>query len=237
MTLRHASFALFFLLLILSLPLPTSASEDTALDRLILNGGESIRIDLKQTANDALIITQGKANRVPTETRPPNGGENVELDVSSRSFALRTSARQIVISGARSASIAGIDTPCWGNFERPALFVDRDCKVTLSGRAAKNAVVEVHPLAIAAIDARGLEAGEIVIIGNAGTNIRHRSGTKVSFFMRERNPETRTSGNADGWETTPDAASPSAPPQEQPPQPASPAPPPAPGQDRLPSQP
>lgn len=241
MILGRVRFALFLSLLLLSAP--SWAGEDKVLDRLILNGGETIHVELTHTANDILIITHGKAERVPDETGRANRDANtVELDVNDRSFALKTSARQLFISGAKSASIAGIGVSNWGNFDRPAIFVDRDCRVILKGKAVQSAVIEVHPLAIAAIDARGLETKEIVIIGNARTNVQHRPGTKVSFLKRENRPETRTSGSAGDWETTPDIATPAVTPQGQPPQPASPTPTPVPpsptpGQEKQPVQP
>ncbi len=189
-----------------------SAGEKKHLDRLILNGGENLHIKMARISDSALIITHGRAERVPDvmdDDAPLECRKStVELDIGSRSFSLKTSARQILISGAKIANIAGVDTSCWGDFEIPAVFIDRDCKVTLKGKATQRAVVEVHPLAIATVDAKHLETKEIMIVGNTRTNVLYRPGTKVSFFKRENMPATRTSGSAENWGTAPDVAAP-----------------------------
>lgn len=221
-----------------------SAEDKASLDCLILNGGENLRIDLISASKNTLIITHGRAERVPDvaddDAPVERAKSTVELDIAGRNFSLRTSARQIFISGAKTASIAGVDTSCWGDFEIPAVFIDRDCKVILKGKATQSIVVEVHPLAIATLDAKRLETKEIMIVGNPRTNVLHRPGTKVSFFKREDIPATRTSGSNENWGTTPDVAAPAAvpapagAPPTSPPSEAPVPPQPTPGQDRAP---
>jgi|GEM_PF-6099788 len=208
---RTITLSLLFAVLANALP-PEANAVAREFDRLVLNDGEVVRVCLGASPENALEITEGRAERVPTETTRRSEFEMdvVELDVLTRNFSVVTGAWQLFVSGAKQLSVTGIDAPSWGSLERPALFIDRDCAVTLNGRAVHRAFIEVHPLAVVTIDAGRLASQEIVIIGNPRTRVLCSSAVKVTYSVRETKPEVRTSGYSGSWSVTaPPTAAPS----------------------------
>ena len=209
---RTLTLSLLFAVLANALPTEANAAA-REFDRLVLNDGEIVRVCLDASPENALEITKGRAERVPSETphRSEFEMDVVELDVLTRNFSVVTGAWQLVVSGAKQLSVTGIDAPSWGSQERPALFIDRDCAVTLNGRAVYRAFIEVHPLAVVTVDASRLASQEIVIIGNQRTRVLCSSAVKVTYSASETKPEVRTSGYSGSWSVTapPPAAAPS----------------------------
>lgn len=189
--------ALAAAVLTISVPASLLADDAEVLDSLTLYGGESVRVEMVRAPGAFLRIADGSANRVPVRDNLLKSA--VKLDISGRRFTVRTNALRLTISGARAAAIAGIEEDRWGTLERPAVYIDRDCVLTLSGNAGESAVIEVHPLAIATVDARSLYANELMIVGSDATKVRGAPGVKVSFVARISKPETRTSGSSDEW--------------------------------------
>lgn len=168
--------------------LPASgAADETALDGLVLNEGGSLALSLEQNEPARLYIKSGVAQRVPRKERVPlEAGLNiVELDIDTRAISLGTGAKQITLSGPAYATISGIDAGDWGTNEAPAIFMDRDCRLVLLGKAQSSAVIRVNPLARVTIDARKFASPEIKIIGgenNANVRVAAAAGTNVAFL-------------------------------------------------------
>ena len=113
------------------------AAEETPLDCLVLNDGGSLALRMEQNDPTRLYIESGTAVRVPRKERIPCdiGRKIVELDIGTKVFSLDTGARQITLSGPSYATISGIDAEDWGSDDCPAVFMDRDCRLVLLGKA------------------------------------------------------------------------------------------------------
>jgi hypothetical protein len=217
-----ARFALF--------PVQAAAAQDAPLDSLVLNDGSSLTLRVENSEPSRIRISSGEAHRVPRKERIPfDAGKNiVELDISTRVFALGTGAKQITLSGPTSARISGIDAASWGTDESPAVFMDRDCRLELAGKAATSAVIRVNPLARVTIDARKLSTPEIIIIGpQNNANVAAMPGTSVSFHRDNTQKRIVTMRGWYSGATTP-APSPPPPGVQQTQQGNPPPPPPAP---------
>jgi hypothetical protein len=131
-----------------------------------------------------IYIHGGRAQRVPRKLHIPSdiGIKVIELDIDTKAFTLDTDARQIALSGPKDANIYGIDAESWGSLEYPAIYMDRDCRLVLIGRAVSSAVIRVNPLARVTIDARKFETPEIKIMGNSRANVLSKTGTTISYY-------------------------------------------------------
>jgi hypothetical protein len=160
-----------------------AAADEGKVDCLVLNEGGSLSVNIDHEAYP-LYISRGTAHRVPRKERVPfdTGIRVIELDIGTRAFSLDTDARQIALSGPKEANISGIDTERWGSITYPAIYMDRDCRLVLIGRANQSAVIRVNPLARVTIDARKFVTPEITIMGNSRANVITRDGTDVSFY-------------------------------------------------------
>ena len=199
-----ASFLLLFALFCLR---AAEADECRRIDKLVLNDGGRIRLFVGSEA-PFLGIVEGTAQRVPRKPHlPTDVGQNVvELDISTRVLYAKTSARHIAISGARGVNISGISAACWGTFPSPALHVDRDCVVSLSGTARSEAVIRISPLARVTIDARKLSTPELRIVGNPSTVVRRGKNTNVHFYLDRSEPSIRVSGEGESTSESAPAA-------------------------------
>ncbi|MDR1515673.1 MAG: hypothetical protein LBS45_08260 [Synergistaceae bacterium] len=182
--------ALVFLAALVQIALfPTTgaASDETPLDSLVLNEGGSLALRVERDDPARLCIESGVAKRVPRKERIPFdiGKKIVELDIDTKAISLGTGAKQITLSGPVYAMISGIDAGDWGTSEVPAIFMDRDCRLVLLGKAQSSAVIRVNPLARVTIDARKFASPEIKIIGgenNANVSVAAAAGTNVAFL-------------------------------------------------------
>ena len=184
---RHSCFISIMTAVLFGLfPASADASRETPLDSLILNDGGSLTLQMENSEPSRIYISSGEAQRVPRKERIPfDAGKNIiELDIATRLFALKAGAKQITLSGPAFARIAGIEASAWGTDESPAVFIDRDCNLVLTGKADTSAVIRVNSLAKATIDARKFITPEIIIIGPLNNaDIAAMSGTSVSFRM------------------------------------------------------
>jgi hypothetical protein len=233
---RIACFVFLIFLIALarfaSFPSPAQAAQDAPLDSLVLNDGDSLTLRVENSEPSRIFISSGKAQRVPRKERLPfDAGKNiVELDICTRIFALGTGAKQITLSGPTFARISGIDASSWGTDESPAVFMDKDCRLELAGKAATSAVIRVNPLARVTIDARKLSTPEIIIIGpQNNANVAAMPGTSVSFHRDNTQKRVVTMRGWYSGATTQPPSPPPSPPGLQPTPQGSNPPPPAPG--------
>jgi hypothetical protein len=194
----------------------SSADEETPLDYLVLNEGGNLNLRVNNHKIVPLYINNGSAKRVPRKPHIPFdiGKKVLELDIGTRAFSATTDARQIALSGPREASISGVDTANWGSIDYPAIFLDRDCRIVLLGKADSSAVIRVNPLARAIIDARKLQTPKITIIGNSKTNVFATDGTVISFIEDRVVRRRAISG---GWVGESPASAPASPGASPPP--------------------
>jgi hypothetical protein len=226
------SAAAFFLLLFIA---TARADESALLDCLVLNEGDSLRLNVNNGKKAPLFIKGGVAQRVPRKPHIPFdiGKRVIELDIGTRVLSINTDALQIMLSGPREADISGVDAENWGSMELPAIYLDRDCTIVINGKADSSAVIRVNPLARVTIDARNFKTPEIKIVGNFKAGVLAMKETKISFFKDNVAKRSVISNVWFGGSSTPpsapDAAAP-APPAAAPPAPAplaAPAAPPA----------
>lgn len=206
---------LLFFILILS----TGAAFGAPLtfEELRFNDGETISIQLRQALSPDVQILSGKANRVPGNPEGVRGrAPTLELDISSRFFSTRVMGNPLItFSGPRKGSISGIQGEYWGTLEKPAIYIDRDMELTLTGRA-DCVVVWVNPFARVSIHTRNLRSNKIIIINNSRVLVTGPGKKQVKFISQKQEVQTVVSS---GWHngtdelpTASDATPPPAPP-------------------------
>ncbi|MDR1944097.1 MAG: hypothetical protein LBQ19_04670, partial [Synergistaceae bacterium] len=216
----------FFLLFIAT---TARADESDPLDCLVLNEGDSLRLNIDNGKKASLLIKDGIAKRVPRKPHIPFDIDKriIELDIDTRALSVNTNALQIMLSGPKEANVSGVDAENWGSMELPALYLDRDCAIVINGKADSSAVIRVNPLAMVTIDARNFKTPEIKIVGNFETGVLAMKETKISFFKDNVARRSVVSNVWFGGSSTapavPSAAAPAPPASTTPSAPAAPA--------------
>lgn len=210
---RRWLFFLFFIMLLTSTA--KAAEMPRSIEELRFNDGETVYVRLRPATSPTIQILSGKAHRVPDG---PRRAPLFELDISSRFFSARVSETPLItFSGPRRGSISGIHGERWGTLERPAIYIDRDIDLTLSGKVGSLTVI-VSPFARARIHTGKLRSSEIIIINNPRVSVTGPGKKQVKFIAQKQEAQAVTSSE---WESGTDKA----PPPPVPDAPAPPAPP------------
>ena len=214
--------ALLFFILVLSTG--SAFGAPLTFEELRFNDGETISIQLRQAPSPDVRILSGRANRVPGN---PEGlrerTPTLELDISSRFFSAQVMGNPLVtFSGPRKGSISGIQGEYWGTLEKPAIYIDRDIELTLTGKA-DCVVVLVNPFAKVSIHTKNLRSNKIIIINNSRVLVTGPGKKQVKFISQKQEVKTVVSS---GWNNGTDElpATSDATPSPAPPAPTPPAP-------------
>ena len=203
---------LLVLILLISLLVPNNAFAETLAEKkgpkgMVFLGGDVVSLSMQMGSVNGLRILSGQAEGLPQNTLSPDGVHG--FDVYSRSFSAQIKgAPSLTLSGPRRVRLSGIYVPRWGTVAHPAIFVDRDAHLQLSG-TVEEMVISINPLARVTFDLKGLHVKERLILVNGDPNwITIKGIPSYKVIRKEWTPPVTVVTSAEGWDETPPESAP-----------------------------